>query len=136
MNIKVSLKTLIQNEKLFTFLNEIIKENELNEKDSKILKYYAKTKLKSLLDLIKTGEEFTEEDTINLLVNIWSEWRSEWIHYNAVNNYKMVFHGNADLLSVLKSSYISHLISKIEPLIPPETLQKIYEIMVSIQYQA
>lgn len=135
MEIKQGIKQIIQEEKNFLFLNEIIQENKLNENDIKHLKYYAKTKLKSLLDISKTGNEFTNEDSLSLLINIWFEWRSEWIRYNAVNNYNMVVHGYAETLSVMKSAYISYLLSKIEPLIPAETLQKIHDIMVNIQYQ-
>lgn len=114
----------------------MLKENEVSEKDSKALRYYARTKLKEILDIAKTGPELDEEETLSLLINLWFKWRSEWIHYNAVNNYNMVINGYAYIPSVLKSSYISHLIAKIETLIPEDTLEKIHEVMVNIQYQS
>lgn len=135
MEIKEAIKQIVKSEKSFSFLSEIISENSVSENDSKVLKYYAKTKLKSLLDIAKLGNEFTYNDILSLLINLWFEWRSEWIRCNAINNYNMVFYGAADILCVIKAAYVSHLLSKIEPLIPNETLQKIHEIMVNIQYQ-
>lgn len=132
---KNNLKELVKSEKELNFLNEILEENEVPEKEAKSLKYYARTKLKSILDIAKTGDEYKENEILSLIINLWFEWRSEWIRYNAINNYNMVFFGNADLSSVIKASYISHLIAKIEQFIPSETLQKINDIMVKIQFQ-
>lgn len=134
MNLK-KLKQLVKQEKEFVFLEELLTENEIQDKEKLALKYYAKLKLKSILEIAKTGSELSDSETLSLLVNLWFEWRSEWIRYNAINNYNMVIHGTVDLTSVIKSSYVSYLISKIEDFIPEETLQKIHEIMVEQQYQ-
>ncbi len=66
--------------------------------------------------------------------NFWFELRTEWIRHNMINNYNMVMHGEADIVSVMQSAFISGMIGELEAFIPEEELDKMNAIMVKVQY--
>lgn len=118
------------------YLEEMIKEHSsLSERDVKQLRYFAKVKLKGIEEVAKTLKDYTNEEALPSIVSFWFEWRSEWIRYNAVNNFNMIEYGKVCAKSVIQSTYVSYLIDKIEPLIPEEKLEKIQKIMVEVQYE-
>jgi hypothetical protein len=137
LKIAKSLLEIVKSLKDLNYLTEIFEDfEELTDRDRKELKYYAKTKLKEMHELAKVLKTAEEEEATSSIINLWFEWRSEWIRYNAVNNFNMVEFGEANNMSVVKSGYVSFLISKIESLIPEEKLEKIHEIMVQVQYES
>ncbi|WCL50095.1 hypothetical protein [Leptospira sp. GIMC2001] len=131
------LLQLCRNKKDLIELDEMIDSFPgLNERGIKQLKYFAKSKLKGIQDLANTLKDAGETEVDSAISGLWFEFRSEWIRHNAINNYNMVMHGDADSLSVLQSAYLSFLIGEIEILISEEQLDKMKEVMVSIQYNS
>jgi hypothetical protein len=106
----------------------------LTERNIKQLRYFCKTKLKGMQDLARTLDGAEEGEIESSLCGLWFEFRSEWIRHNAVNNYNMVMHGDADSLSIVQSAYLSFLIGATEEWIPESQLEKMKEIMVDVQY--
>lgn len=106
----------------------------LTERNKKEIKYFAKLKIKGLMELAKTLKGAEEDEIDSGITGVWFEFRSQWIRHNAVNNYNMITHGEADPLFVLQSAVLSHYLAGIEEFIPEEKLTKMNEIMVNIQY--
>ncbi len=136
MSISNALLKIVQDCKDLYYLEEMISEySSLSERDVKQLRYFAKVKLKGIEEVAKTLKDYTNEEALPSIVSLWFEWRSEWIRYNAVNNFNMMEYEKVDAKSVIQSAYVSYLIDKIEPLIPEEKLEKIQKIMVEVQYE-
>lgn len=107
---------------------------ELTEKQILQLKYNTKLKNRALGAIISIYKDSELSEINSAIRNFWFELRSEWIRHNMVNNYNMVMHGTADIVSVLQSGFISGMIGELETFIPEAELEKMNEIMVKVQY--
>lgn len=113
----------------------LIKDNpELTEKQILQLKYNTKQKVRALGAIISIHKDSEKEEIDSAIRNLWFELRSEWIRHNMINNYNMVMHGTADIVSVMQSAFISGMIGELESFISEEELEKMNEIMVKVQY--
>jgi hypothetical protein len=129
------LLDICKEEKDLPFLDEVLPDfPELVSKDIKQIRYYCKNKLKNIQELAKAFKQSEDFEIEGAVINLWFELRSEWIRYNSVNNYNMIFHGTANPMYIIQSSFISFLIGKIEKYIPPEKLEQIQQIMLKVQY--
>jgi len=118
-----------------TVVFNLIKDNpELTEKQILQLKYNTKQKVRALGAIISIHKDSEKEEIDSAIRNLWFELRSEWIRHNMINNYNMVMHGNADIVSVMQSAFISGMIGELESFISEEELEKMNEIMVKVQY--
>jgi hypothetical protein len=129
------LLDICKEEKDLPFLDEVLPDfPELVSKDIKQIRYYCKNKLKNIQELAKAFKQSEDFEIEGAVINLWFELRSEWIRYNSVNNYNMIFHGTANPMYIIQSSFVSFLIGKIEKYIPPEKLEQIQQIMLKVQY--
>ncbi|MCB1178576.1 MAG: hypothetical protein KDK36_13405 [Leptospiraceae bacterium] len=136
MTDKVSeIKEICKTESNLAYFDSVFPDfPDLTPREIKQIKYFAKSKLKEIIDLLKTFKDAPEDEINSGIISIWIELRSEWIRYNAVNNYNMVINGVASSLSVLKSGFVSYLIGKIETYISEDKLEKLNDIMTKVQY--
>ncbi len=129
------LLDICKEEKDLPFLDEVLPDfPELVAKEIKQIRYYCKNRLKNIQDLAKAFKSSEDFEIEGAVINLWFEFRSEWIRYNSVNNYNMIFHGSASPMYMIQSSFISFLIGKIEKFIPLEKLEQIHQIMLKVQY--
>lgn len=96
-----------------TVVLNLIKDNpELTEKQILQLKYNTKQKVRALGAIISIHKDSEKEEIDSAIRNLWFELRSEWIRHNMINNYNMVMHGTADIVSVMQSAFISGKIGR------------------------
>ncbi|MDX1960744.1 MAG: hypothetical protein SFU98_19385 [Leptospiraceae bacterium] len=116
-------------------LKEILKDfPDLSERTVKQINYLAKMRIKGIQDLTDTLVDASKEEVDSAIMSLWFELRSEWMRYNAVNNYNMVMHGKADDMSVILSAFISNLIVQLEAMLEKEQIEEMHNIMVKVQY--
>lgn len=126
-----------KSQKDLAFLPEMVDDYPgLTDRNKKEVKYYAKMKLKGMLELAKTLKEADDQEIDSALTGIWFEFRSQWIRHNAVNNFNMFTYGTADPVFVLQSAILTYYLAGIETFIPEDKLAKMNEVMVNIQYNA
>ena len=128
------LKALYDRYRDPSMIQGLIADNyELTEKQILQLKYNTKLKNRALGAIISIYKDSELSEINSAIRNFWFELRSEWIRHNMVNNYNMVMHGTADIVSVLQSGFISGMIGELETFIPEAELEKMNEIMVKEQ---
>ncbi|NCN09292.1 MAG: hypothetical protein GW938_05550 [Leptospira sp.] len=131
------LKDICNQNKDLKFLDEFLSGyTELTEREDKQLRYYCKTELKGILDLVKTLDGADTSEIDSAISGLWFEFHSKWIRFNAINNYNAVMNDNINPLYVLQSASITYFISKIEDFIEDEQLQKMKKIMTDVQYSS
>lgn len=131
------LKDICNQNKDLKFLDEFLSGyTELTEREDKQLRYYCKTELKGILDLVKTLDGADSFEIDSAISGLWFEFHSKWIRFNAINNYNAVMNDDINPLYVLQSASITYFISKIEDFIEDEQLQKMKKIMTDVQYSS
>lgn len=131
------LKDICNQNKDLVFLDEFLAGyTKLTEREDKQLRYFCKTELKGIQDLVKTldGADISEIDSA--ISGLWFEFHSKWIRFNAINNYNAVMNVEVNPLYVLQSASITYFISKIEEFIEPDKLEKMKKIMTEVQYSS
>jgi hypothetical protein len=129
------LKALYDKYRDPSIIQNLIQDNpELTEKQILQLKYNTKLKNRALGAIISIHRDSELEEIHSAIRNFWFELRTEWIRHNMINNYNMVMHGTADIVSVMQSAFISGMIGELEAFIPEEELEKMNAIMVKVQY--
>lgn len=129
------LKALYDRYRDPSIIQNLIQDNpELTEKQVLQLKYNTKMKNRALGAIISIHRDSELEEIHSAIRNFWFELRTEWIRHNMINNYNMVMHGEADIVSVMQSAFISGMIGELEAFIPEEELDKMNAIMVKVQY--
>lgn len=130
-----NLKALYDRYKEPSVIESLIKDNpELTEKQILQLKYNTKLKNRALGAIISIHRDSEAEEIDSAIRNFWFELRTEWVRHNMINNYNMVMHGTADIVSVMQSAFISGMIGELEAFISEEELEKMNAIMVKVQY--
>jgi hypothetical protein len=76
--------------------------------------------------MIQLAEDVDDPDDISMAVAIrYIELKSRWISYNTQSNYQMFRYGKVDAQVPLRGSGVSHMLAKIEPLIPQNDIDHI-----------
>lgn len=129
------LKALYDRYRDSSIIQNLIQDNpELTEKQILQLKYNTKLKNRALGAILSIHRDSELEEIHSAIRNFWFELRTEWVRHNMINNYNMVMHGTADIVSVMQSAFISGMIGELEAFIPEEELEKMNAIMVKVQY--